>query len=72
MKKEQKAKMKKALNHYITTDKRVGDRDAFISDMANSYLAYHELMMTYKIKQKEVDEEVGKIVDEIIERYGIE
>lgn len=63
--------MKKALNHYITTDKRVGDRDAFINDMANSYLAYKELQMTYNIKQKEVDDEVCKIVDEIWEKYDL-
>lgn len=72
MNKEQKAKMKKALNHYIATDKRVGDRDEFINDMANSYLAYQELKMTFNVKQKEIDEEVNKIVDEICERYGIE
>lgn len=69
MTKEQKAKMKKALNHYITTDPLKGTKEGNLEFLANTFLVMQERMMTFKISQKEIDAEVEKIVDDILETY---
>jgi len=69
MTKEQKAKMKKALNHYISTDKMPGCKEDYLENIANQTLMNQELMMTFNIKQKEIDDEIEKICDDILETY---
>lgn len=61
--------MNKAINYYIATDKMQGERENVLNHIANTYLMNQELMKTFKISQKEVDEEVERIVDDILETY---
>lgn len=72
MSKELKGKMNKVINYYITKDKINRNRDEVINDMANSYLAYQELKKTFNVKKKEIDEELEKVLDEIIEARFVE
>ncbi len=69
MTKEQRAKMMKALNHYISTDRIQGEREAVLEHVANMTLMNQELIKTFHISQKEIDTEVEKIVDDILETY---
>ena len=69
MTKEQRAKMKKALNHYITTDKMPGCKEDYLNNIANQTLMNQELIMTFHITQKEIDNEIERICDNILETY---
>ena len=69
MNKELRTRMNKAINHYIATDRIQGERENVLNHIANTYLMNQELMKTFKITQREVDEEVERIVDDILETY---
>ena len=69
MTKEQRAKMKKALNHYIKTDKMPGCKEDYLNNIANQTLMNQELMMTFHITQKEIDNEIERVCDDILEKY---
>lgn len=69
MTKEQRSKMLRAVNYYISTDRMQGERETILEHIANTHLMNLELMQTFKISQAEVDEEVEKIVDDILETY---
>lgn len=69
MNKELRAKTNRAINYYIATDKIKGERENVLNHVANTYLMNIELMKTFHISQREVDEEVEKIVDDILETY---
>ena len=69
MTKEQRAKMKKALNHYITTDRMPGCKEDYLNNIANQTLMNQELIMTFHITQKEIDNEIERICDDILEKY---
>lgn len=70
MNRDLRIKTNRAINYYIATDRMVGERENVLNHIANTYLMNQELMKTFKISQKEVDEEVEKIVDDILETYG--
>ena len=69
MTKEQRAKMKKALNHYITKDKMPGCKEDYLNNIANQTLMNQELIMTFHITQKEIDNEIERVCDDILENY---
>ena len=69
MTKEQRAKRKKALNHYIKTDKMPGCKEDYLNNIANQTLMNQELIMTFHITQKEIDNEIERICDDILETY---
>lgn len=70
MNKELRTKTNRAINYYITTDRIQGERENVLNHIANTHLMNLELMKTFHINQKEVDEEVERIVDDILETYG--
>lgn len=70
MNRDLKAKTNKAINHYIATDRIQGERENVLNHIANTQLMNLELMKTFKISQKEVDDEMELIVNDILETYG--
>lgn len=63
-------KTNKAINYYIATDRIQGERENVLNHIANTQLMNLELMKTFKISQKEVDDEMELIVNDILETYG--
>lgn len=70
MNRDLKAKTNKAINYYIATDRIQGERENVLNHIANTQLMNLELMKTFKISQKEVDDEMEMIVNDILETYG--
>lgn len=70
MNRDLRSKTNRAINYYIATDRMQGERENVLNHIANTYLMNQELMKTFKISQKEVDDEVEKIVDDILSTYG--